>query len=727
MFNEIQENVLEHNLDNFNNSETLNTLLKEGNSIRNGDLVIHIEYGLGIFKGIENITFDNISRDFIKIEYADNASLLLPVENLDLITKYGSYNENIKLDKLSKQATWLAKKHKIRQKIKDLAEKLINIAYLRKVKKAPIFSANIGSYDEFCNDFMFTPTTDQLKAADEILNDLSNGKLMDRLLCGDVGFGKTEVAIRASFVVVDNKNKAQVAIIVPTTLLCRQHYKQFCDRFKNTNFKIACLSRFTTSKEAAIIKKDLEFGNIDIIIGTHSLLNKNIKFNNLGLVVIDEEQRFGVSQKEKIKELKTSVHILSMSATPIPRTLQMSISGIRDLSLITTPPINRVNVETVVCDYDDKGIKDVIDFELKRKGIVFIVVPRIADITEVENRLIKYSPDLKYCIVHGQMNTDTIDILMNEFYDGKYNVLISTTIIESGIDIPIANTIIIYRANNFGLSQLYQLRGRVGRSGIQAYAYLTTKKTDIITDMARKRLEVIESIQTLNSGFIISSEDMNIRGVGNVLGEEQSGHVKDVGIELYNDMLLKAMKNKNSKNNNEVVEEENIDFSPEIKLHISTMIPSAYIDNVNIKMKYYKEIADIENSAQAKVIIDKMEKEYGKIPDSVENLFRVVVIKNRCKKLNIQKLSLNGKSISVVFYNNVFNGIDELVKYSIANKNVRLKQDGVVFDFSSSLDEVDLNNGQNMLCQQSIGVSNFTDNIFVGVEWVLNILESCLN
>lgn len=693
MLNEINEEVLERNLENINNREALNTLLKEGNSIRKNDLVIHIEYGLGIFKGIENITFNNVSRDFIKIEYADNTSLLVPVENFDLITKYSSYNENVNLDKLSKQTAWLTRKHKIRKNIKDLADKLINIAYLRQIKKAPIFLPNIGSYEEFCNDFMFEPTTDQLKATNEILNDLSSGKLMDRLLCGDVGFGKTEVAIRASFVVVDNKNKAQVAVIVPTTLLCRQHYKQFCDRFKNTNFKIACLSRFTTIKEAQIIKKDLEEGNIDIIIGTHSLLNKNIQFNNLGLVIIDEEQRFGVSQKEKIKELKTSIHILSMSATPIPRTLQMSISGIRDLSLITTPPINRVNVETTICEYDDKNIKDIIEFELKRKGRVFIVVPRIADIIEVESRLIKIVPDVKHCIIHGQMNTDTIDILMNEFYDGKYNVLISTTIIESGIDVPNANTIILYRANNFGLTQLYQLRGRVGRSGVQAYAYLTTKKTDIINDTARKRLEVIESIKSLNSGFMISSQDMNIRGVGNILGEEQSGHVKDVGIELYNSMLLKAMKN----GNKNVEKGDDIDFSPEVKLPVSTIIPNIYIDNINIKMKYYKEIADVENDKQARFLMDKMEKEYGKIPDSVENLFRVVVIKNRCKRLNIKKLSVSGKNISVVFYNNVFDGADNLIKYSVENKNVVLKNDCVMFGFDGD--------------------------VFDGVEVVLGVLE----
>lgn len=641
-----------------------------------GDLVIHLEYGVGRFIGLESVNFNGITKEFLKIEYADNAYLFIPVENGDIITKYGSFNEDVKLDKLSKQSCWTARKNKIKKNIKELSDKLINIASMRKLKRGQIFSVNNGSYEEFCNDFMFEPTKDQLKATTEIIDDLSSGKLMDRLLCGDVGFGKTEVAIRASFVVVDNNCKGQVAVIVPTTLLCRQHYKQFCERFKNTDYKIACISRLTNPKDIKQIKKDLELGSIDIIIGTHSLLNGNIKYKNLGLVIIDEEQRFGVNQKEKIKEITDNVHILSMSATPIPRTLQMSIAGIRDLSLIKTPPINRVNVETIVCQYEDQYIKGIINNEIKRGGRVFIVVPRIVDTVEIENRLKSTIPNLEYCIIHGQMKNETVDILMNDFYDGKYKVLIATTIVESGIDVPIANTIIIYKANNFGLAQLYQLRGRVGRSGVNAFAYLTTKKTDIISTMAEKRLEIIASIKNLDSGFLISNQDMDMRGIGNILGEEQSGHVKDIGVELYNSMLVKAM-NKNKQNNIETEEDE---FSPEIKLHVSTIIPFDYINDISIKMNYYRKISCTEDEKQINNIKREMVDSYGNIPESVENLFKTVILKNKCKKLNIQKLNVNEKNISVIFHNNLFAGIDKLIGYSMNNKNIILKQNSIIFN-----------------------------------------------
>lgn len=702
--NEIQEDVLENHLSDVVNSEHLVKVLKEGNVLRSGDLVIHIEYGLGRFVKIENVKFNDVEKDFLKIEYADNASLLVPVENFDLITKYGYNNDEIKLDKLSKQSSWLGRRTKIRKNIEDLSKKLIDIAYSRKIKKATIYSPNVGSYDDFCNSFMFEPTKDQIKATNEIISDLSSGKLMDRLLCGDVGFGKTEVAIRTSFVVVDSINRGQVAVIVPTTLLCRQHYKQFCERFKYTDYKVVSLSRLTSASEAKKIKRDLELGNVDIVIGTHSLLNKDVKFKNLGLTIIDEEQRFGVKQKEKIKGLRTNTHILAMSATPIPRTLQMSISGIRDLSLIMTPPINRVNVETVVCQYDDAYIKNVMDEEIKRKGRVFIVVPRIADIAEVVNRLNITMPDLKYCTVHGQMDSEKVDILMNDFYDGKYDVLIATIIIENGIDVPQANTMIVYKANNFGLAQLYQLRGRVGRGGVQAYAYLTTKKTDIVTDNSKKRLEIIESIRDLNSGFMISSEDMNIRGVGNVLGEEQSGHIKDVGVELYNDMLMKAI-NKSGKNisdENKNNTEELEDFSPEIKIHLSTVIPNNYIDNVNVKMKYYREIANIKNKIDADEIAKDMIKQYGNLPDSVKNLFAVSLLKHRCKLLNIQRLLVSCGFISVSFHNNNFVGVEKLLNYSMDDKNIKIKNDGIVFNMSDNVD------------------------VFSAIDNILKLLESCI-
>ena len=651
--------------------------------LKENDIVIHIEYGLGQFICIENIKLNNIENDFIRIKYGDNTFLLVPVENFDLITKYSDYNPNIKLDRLSKN-TWSTRKTKIRKNLNDIAKKLINLASLRKTKKGQIFTVNSGSYEDFCNDFIFTPTKDQLQSTQEIIDDLSSGIIMDRLLCGDVGFGKTEVAMRASFVVVDNKYKAQVCIVVPTTLLCRQHYKQFVDRFKNTNFKIASLSRFTTAKEKKEIINNLKSGDIDIIIATHSILGKGIEFKNLGLLIIDEEQLFGVSQKEKLKELKSNVHTLYMSATPIPRTLQMSISGLKDLSIMTEPPINRVAIETVICEYDANKIKKAIEFELSRDGRVFVVVPRIADIREVEFNLTKIIPDLQYCIIHGQMTSDKIDVLMNDFYDGKYKVLIATTIVESGIDIPIANTMIIYKANHFGLTQIYQLRGRVGRSGDKAYTYLIVKKTDNISELSRKRLSIIENIKTLNAGFAIANEDLDIRGSGNILGEEQTGHLKDIGIELYNKMLKEAIKN-NSFNEDNNIEYE--DYSPEIKLNVSTIIPINYISKNEEKIFYYKKIANAEDNDYIEAIKNEIVWKYGSLPESVENLFKITIIKNKCKKLNIQKLSLNNGNIFVSFYKNNFAGSEKLLKYCFSRDSlIKLKQNEIEYICNNNID-----------------------------------------
>ena len=670
-------------------------------SLKKNDIVIHIEYGLGQFIDVENIKINNIENDFVRIKYGDNSFLLVPVENFDLITKYSDYNPNIKLDRLSKN-TWTTRKNKIRKNLNDIAKKLIYTAGLRKTKKGQIFTVNPGSYEDFCNDFIFTPTRDQLQATEDIINDLASGNIMDRLLCGDVGFGKTEVAMRASFVVVDNKYKAQVAIVVPTTLLCRQHYKQFIDRFKNTDFKIGALSRYTTTKEAKDIKEKIKNGEIDILIATHSILGKDIEFKNLGLLIIDEEQLFGVAQKEKLKELKSNVHLLSMSATPIPRTLQMSISGLKDLSVMSEPPINRVAIETIVCEYSDSIIKKAINFEIARKGRVFIVVPRIADIVEVEFNLKKVIPDIKYGVVHGQMNSEKIDIVMNDFYDGKYDVLIATTIVESGIDIPIANTMIIYKANNFGLTQIYQLRGRVGRNGDKAYTYLIVKKSDNISDLSKKRLSIIENIKNLNAGFAIASEDMDIRGTGNLLGEQQTGHLKDIGIELYNKMLKDAIKNNFAKEEDEEYE----DFSPEIKLGISTIIPANYIDRNEEKIFYYKKIANNDDEEVIGNIKDEMIWKYGNLPESVENLFKVNSIKNRCKNLNIQKMIYNNGILVIHFYKNRFSGSDRLLSYSFESASpIRLRQNEIQYICDKKLDI--FTNIDSLLCKLESFINNY--------------------
>ena len=667
--------------DNRDNSDILLKTIQEQSNLKVNDLVIHLEYGLGKFLGIYTLKIDEIENDFIKIEYRDNTSLFVPVETFDLISRYSDYDETVVLDRLGSNSNWSAKKKKIREDLKKIAKDLIDLATKRALAKTQIFTANSGEYEEFCNAFPFQLTIDQAKAVDDIANDLAKGKPMDRLLCGDVGYGKTEVAIRASFIVAKSVNKAQVAVIVPTTLLCKQHYSKFMERFKNTGLNIKSLSRFSTNQEKKYVYENLSNGNIDIIIGTHTLLGKNIKFHNLGLLIIDEEQLFGVVQKEKLKSLKANCHILSMSATPIPRTLQMSLANIRDLSLIMTPPVNRLNVENHSIVYDDNVIKDAIQKELRRNGRVFFVVPRITDIDEVKARLKLSMPNLKFNFIHGQMDNDEIDEIMSDFYDGKFKVLISTTIIESGIDIPMANTVIIYRANNFGLAQLYQLRGRVGRSNIQAYMYLTVKESEAISDLSKQRLEIIEKIDSLNAGFTISSADMELRGTGNILGEQQSGHIKEIGIELYNEMLRNAIKKAESKNTDDNKEDDFDDFSPEVKLSISTIIPASYIKDSSVKMKFYRKIANIRSEDDKFSIQQQLYDGYGALPESVENLLRVSLIRIKCKQLNIKKLEKLGNSIVISFNKNQFSNPDKLIQLSFDKSGkYKIKKDRFIYE-----------------------------------------------
>lgn len=651
--------------ENYNNlsDKSIDKILKEQTNLKKGDLVIHIEHGLGKFIGLETVEFEDVKNDFIKIEYANNATLLIPIENIDLITKYSEQNNLIKLDSLGSNK-WSVRKAKIRQNIKDISNQLIRIASQRKLLKAPVITGRVGEYEDFKSDFEFEFTHDQKKALSNIENDFSKGIPMDRLLCGDVGYGKTEVAICSAFLVASNG--FQVVVIAPTTLLANQHYKKFCDRFKNTDLNIVCLSRVGTVKENNEIKKAIKNGDANIIVGTHTLLNKNIEFKNLGLVVIDEEQRFGVKQKEKLKDYRLTAHILSMSATPIPRTLQMSMSGIKDLSIIATAPKDRKNVETTVGIYDDNIIKEFVDRELARNGKIFFVVPRIQDIKEVEARIEKVVPYVNYVIIHGQMDASVSNELMNDFSEGKYNVLISTTIIENGIDIPSANTIIVYRANNFGLSQLYQLRGRVGRSNVQAYAYLTMKSSETITDTAKKRLQIMESIDGLNAGFKIASEDMDLRGTGNLVGVEQSGHIKDIGVELYNQLLKEAIQCSSMDSDNK---ENNLDYSPEIKLGVSTIIPSEYINNPVVKMSFYRRIADIETVDDKNNIEQELIKRFGKIIESVNNLLQIALIKVSCKKLNIQRLKKKEENISIKFFNDKIYNSEKLIDYILKHPN----------------------------------------------------------
>lgn len=654
-------------------------LIGESLGIAKGELIVHRYHGIGRFEGLQTITAQELTNDFLKLTYFGGDNLFLPVEDISLITRYGSDNPLIQLDKLGSSA-WKNRSGKVRKRIKIAAEALIKIAALRKSKKAPILIPESGEYEEFKSRFEFVETQDQLSAIEEIEEDLTKGTPMDRLVCGDVGFGKTEVAMRAAFICAKNETKPfQVAIVTPTTLLCRQHYHNFLKRFENTGLKIAQLSRMVTPAQSRQIKQDLEDGKINIVIGTHAVLNKNIKFKNLGLVIIDEEQHFGVGQKERLKEFKNEVHILNLSATPIPRTLQMSLTGVKDLSLIATPPIDRIAIRSFVMDYDNVVIKEAIMREFHRGGKIFFVVPRIKDLEEILPKLEKLVPEVKVVAAHGQMTPAKLDEIMNNFYDDKFQLLLSTTIIESGIDIKEANTIIIHKAHMFGLSQLYQLRGRVGRGKIRAYAYLTTPPKRKLTDVATKKLQVMQTLDSLGAGFSVASHDMDIRGSGNILSDEQSGHVKETGVELYQDMLNEAINDLNSSNEQQI-DAQISDYQAQIKLKISLLIPESYIDNLDLRMSFYKRISNIKSLEEKESLAIEMVDRFGQMPEEINNLLEVSYLKFLAKKCNIEKVEAKKDGILISFYNNHFEKPDELLTLVFSsNGKIKLQNHQILF------------------------------------------------
>jgi transcription-repair coupling factor (superfamily II helicase) len=667
-------------------------LIEEGLSINLGELVVHRDHGIGKFDGIHTIVHappssrlrddslplnkgnlaGGIKTDMIKILYGGNDTLFVPVDDINLITRYGADNPLIQLDRLG-VAAWKNRKEKVRKRIKVAAEELLKIAAARHVKKAPIYIAEQHFYDEFKSRFGFVETEDQAKAIDEMEEDLQKGSPMDRLICGDVGFGKTEVALRAAAVVAGSHNPAQIAIIAPTTLLVRQHYKNFVKRFEGTKIKVAQLSRLVNASDAKKVKQDLEMGGVHIVIGTHALLQKTIKFKNLGLVIIDEEQHFGVAQKERLKELRHEVHVLTLSATPIPRTLQMSLTGVKDLSLISTPPIDRLAVRNFVMPYDSVIVREAVMREHNRGGRVFFVVPRIRDLEEMEARLKILLPEIKITSAHGQMTPSTLDKIMNDFVDGKIDMLISTTIIESGIDISDANTMIIYKPEMFGLAQLYQLRGRVGRGKVRAYSYFMLDNRKKASEDSRKKLEVMQNLDSLGIGFTIASHDMDIRGSGNLLGDEQSGHVKETGVELYQQMLLETieeLKNADSNAKPHAANEAEIeDFSVQIKLGISLLIPEDYMQDLSLRMSFYKKIATIKSDEDQENLINEMTDRFGKIPIEIINLMEVAKLKWSCKKVAVERVEAHPEGILIGFKDNKFANPDKLLQTVFSSKN----------------------------------------------------------
>ncbi len=665
------------------NKKAAERILEEGLSINLGELVVHRDHGIGKFDGIHHINAGAVKTDMLKIIYGGSDTLFVPVEDINLITRYGADNPLIQLDRLG-IATWKNRKEKVKNKIKIAAAQLIKVAAARHIRKAPSFVADQHLYDEFKARFGFVETEDQLRAIEEVEEDLRKGMPMDRLICGDVGFGKTEVAMRATFVVAtpdQDKNKSQVAIITPTTLLCRQHFHNFTKRFEGTGLKVRQLSRLNTTAEHKKIKDELESGHVDIVIGTHALLNKNLKFKNLALVIVDEEQHFGVAQKERLKEFRNEIHILTLSATPIPRTLQMSLTGVKELSLIATPPLDRLAVRNFVMPYDSVIVREAIMREYQRSGKTFFVVPRISDIREMEEKLKKLLPDIKITHAHGQMTPTQLDQIMNDFYDGKIDVLLSTTIIESGIDIASANTIIIYRAEMFGLAQLYQLRGRVGRGKIRAYAYfmLSPKK---LNRESKQKLEVMQNLDDLGIGFTIASHDMDIRGSGDILGDEQSGHIRETGVELYQQLLLEEIEKVKSEGgvaqNARTQETLSQDFTPQIKLGISLLIEESYIPDLALRMSFYKKIATIKNIEDQDRLMNEMSDRFGKmlpkIKEEIENLMTISLLKHECKKLGIERLESTKDGILISFRDNKFKNPEKLLQMIFSSSgNIKLQ------------------------------------------------------
>lgn len=645
-------------------SSNLKQYVFELNNFENGEFVVHQDYGIGKFCGVEVITVENLVRDYVKVLYADDDKVYIPVENIDLIKKFGEGDP--RLDKLG-STYWQKRKAGLKSRITELAHQLVNSAAHRSFGVKDPLVVNHESYQNFCKLFPHVETPDQEAAIEDIMNDFRNGKVVDRLICGDVGYGKTEVAMRATFFVLDSDPKAQVAIISPTTVLSRQHFLDFEERFKPIGFSVAQLSRLTLKPKK--IKDQIKTGEISIVVGTHALLNKNMEFKNLKLVIIDEEHQFGVKQKEVLKTLKQNCHVISLSATPIPRTLQMSLIGIKDLSLIATPPFERQPIKTFIIEKNLFLLAEVIGKELARGGQVFYVVPKIENIESCKEMLLNLNLNLKIGIAHGGIDAEELDKVLQGFYDGEYDVLLSTNIIQSGLDIPNANTIIIDNAHLFGLSQLYQLRGRVGRSNVQGYSYFIANmiKTDTL---AYRRLQIIQSNQDLGSGFNIASYDMELRGYGNLLGDQQSGVIREVGIELYQDMLREAVE-RIKDNKEEAVD----DYTPKLNLQISVHIPDEYINDPSLRLMTYRRVASIDSEEEGKNLLDELADRFGTPPIEVANLLGIAKIKSICKSMKISSFEVGPKGFVVAFRSEEF--IPILIELVSRNPGqLKLRADG---------------------------------------------------
>lgn len=627
------------------NQSNTDFIVKSLTELRIDDAVVHIDHGVGRFRGLQTITTDGQATEFLTLEYASDAKLYVPVSSLHLISRYsGAEQDAAPINHLGSD-NWQKTKRKAAEKIRDVAAELLDIYAQREAKKGFKYKCEAEDYDKFAASFPFEETADQENAIEAVIEDMKNGRAMDRLVCGDVGFGKTEVAMRAAFVAVHN-NK-QVAILVPTTLLAQQHYETFKDRFADWPIVVDVISRFKTTNEQNETLKRVAAGKVDILIGTHKLLHTEIDYSNLGILIIDEEHRFGVRQKEKLKSLRADVDILALTATPIPRTLNMALSGIRDLSIIVTPPARRLSVKTFVREQQDSLVKEAISRELLRGGQVFYLHNEVKSIEKASQDLQELIPQARICVAHGQMAERDLEKIMADFYHKRYNILVCTTIIENGIDIPSANTIVIRRADKFGLAQLHQLRGRVGRSHHQAYAYLLLPSHSKLSADAQKRIEAIQSATTLGAGFTLASHDLEIRGAGELLGDEQSGHMQKIGFSLYTELLeaaVAAIKDGRTPN-----PELDLNKSIDVNLRIPALIPENYLPDVHVRLIMYKRISASLDDDELRELQVEMIDRFGLLPDPLKRLFRLTQLKLKAEPYGIKKIDANSSSGRVEF------------------------------------------------------------------------------
>jgi transcription-repair coupling factor (superfamily II helicase) len=668
-------------------------VITEATSLGVGDFVVHSDHGIGRFDGLTTITALGAPHDCLEIGYAGGDKLYLPVENIELLTRYGSAESGTQLDRLG-GAGWQTRKARLKQRLREIASELIKIAALRQLRQAPQMVPPHGAFEEFVARFPYDETDDQAASIQTVLDDLASGKPMDRLVCGDVGFGKTEVALRAAFIAA--LAGFQVAVVVPTTLLARQHFATFQSRFKGLPIRVGQASRLVSAKDLTAVKNGIRDGTIDIAVGTHALLGKSITFQRLGLLIVDEEQHFGVAHKERLKQLREDVHVLTLTATPIPRTLQLALSGVRELSLITTPPVDRLAVRTYISPFDPVIIREALRRERYRGGQSFYVVPRISDLEDVAEFLAEHTPELKIGRAHGQLAPSTLEDVMTAFYDGKYDVLLSTAIVESGLDIPNANTLIVHRADMFGLAQLYQLRGRVGRSKARAYAYFTTPN-EKLTPNAERRLKVLQSLDTLGAGFSLASHDLDIRGAGNLLGEEQSGHIREVGFELYQSMLEEAVAALKGGDLGETQDQ----WSPQISLGAAVLIPDSYVADLQLRLGLYRRLSLLEKRPDIDNFAAELVDRFGELPTEVAHLLDVMEIKGLARIAGLAQVDAGPKGAVIGFRKNTFANPEGLVAFMQKSRGgVKLQADHkLVFKADWDLPEARLKGVRSLVAQ----------------------------